>query len=339
MLITLLSAALVLSIKAQNSAHGCSFSLQDPPDFYLAENRALNYSAYQEIHGVSAAMCARNCHLDSPRCASFNYQQASGVCKLNNATRKDRPVDLLELGGSSYYDRSDETLLCSAPLEVYNSSCQMLFRAGHRASGVYTIYPVADSVGVPVYCDMETDGGGWMVIQRRRDGTEDFSRVWVEYQSGFGDMHGEFWLGNDIVRDVTASGSWQLIVDLGDWEGNTAWAEYGEFGLSGSEYQLRVGSYNPASTAGDSLQRVHDGVMFTTKDRDHDSAGGNCADDYPGAWWFVLCLESHLNGVYRERGYINEGKGIIWGRWKGFHESLKQCSMKIREVKCYHRLP
>ena len=45
------------------------------------------------------------------------------------------------------------------------------------------------------YCDTMTAGGGWLVIQRRKDGSEDFNRNWVEYEDGFGSLTGEFWYG------------------------------------------------------------------------------------------------------------------------------------------------
>ena len=74
-----------------------------------------------------------------------------------------------------------------------------------------------------VYCDTETDGGGWAVFQRRQDGSVNFFRGWENYKNGFGDLNGEFWLGLDkIHRLTTASGGQQnyLRFDLGDHEGN-----------------------------------------------------------------------------------------------------------------------
>ncbi|XP_013792457.2 techylectin-5A-like [Limulus polyphemus] len=52
-----------------------------------------------------------------------------------------------------------------------------------------------------VYCDMDTDGGGWTVIQRRGNHgnpKDYFFRPWADYKVGFGDIQKEFWLGDSF---------------------------------------------------------------------------------------------------------------------------------------------
>ena len=72
-----------------------------------------------------------------------------------------------------------------------------------------------------VYCDTLTDGGGWLVVQRRIDGSENFDRDWTEYEEGFGtlpvddnDTSGEFWLGlyslHYLIILVMATGNYIL---------------------------------------------------------------------------------------------------------------------------------
>jgi ficolin len=52
-----------------------------------------------------------------------------------------------------------------------------------------------------VWCDMETDGGGWTVISRRgygnvaRDQAENFNKNWREYKTGFGMALKDYWIG------------------------------------------------------------------------------------------------------------------------------------------------
>ena len=106
--------------------------------------------------------------------------------------------------------------------------CALLYQHGVTSSGVYTINPDGGNA-VQVLCDMTTNGGGWTVFQRRFNGSVDFYRDWSSYKNGFGDLHGEFWLGNDNLRRLTAAGNVSLRVDLEDFEGNIRYAEYATF--------------------------------------------------------------------------------------------------------------
>ncbi|VDI55395.1 Hypothetical predicted protein, partial [Mytilus galloprovincialis] len=66
-----------------------------------------------------------------------------------------------------------------------------------KGSGVYTIY-IDGTQSVEVYCDMETNGGGYTVFQNGYDGSVDFYKnmTWTSYKYGFGNLYGEFWLGD-----------------------------------------------------------------------------------------------------------------------------------------------
>ena len=52
---------------------------------------------------------------------------------------------------------------------------------------------------------METDGGGWTVIQRRNAslGRVNFVRDWKNYENGFGDLDGEYWIGLNNIYELT----------------------------------------------------------------------------------------------------------------------------------------
>ena len=110
---------------------------------------------------------------------------------------------------------------------------------------------------------METDGGGWTVFQRRQDGSVDFYRNWTDYEDGFGNLTGEFWLGLGKINRLTKEQSNTLRVDLGDFDGNTSYAQYTTFsvGNSTTEYTLTVGGYS--GTVKDSLA-YHNGRNFST---------------------------------------------------------------------------
>ena len=110
---------------------------------------------------------------------------------------------------------------------------------------MYTIKP--DNLhAFDVFCDQTTEGGGWTVFQKRMDGSVDFYRYWNDYKCGFGDLCGEFWLGLDKIHRLTSDDKNVLRVDLEDFEGNTAYAEYNLFGVmsENDKYKLILGSYS-----------------------------------------------------------------------------------------------
>ena len=170
---------------------------------------------------------------------------------------------------------------------------------------------------------MDTDGGGWMVFQRRMDGTVDFYRGWADYVKGFGDLNGEFWLGLSKIHRLTNSGTTKsLRVDLEDFDGNQRHANYSTFQVldSSRKYQLNITGYS--GDTGDSLF-YHNGMKFSTKDQDNDQYNGNCAVLFKGAWWYKYCHHSNLNGKYFSGTATTYADGVIWYHWKGLYYSLK----------------
>ncbi|KAM9280648.1 LOW QUALITY PROTEIN: tenascin-R-like [Cariama cristata] len=192
-------------------------------------------------------------------------------------------------------------------------------------SGVYTISINGDlSQRVQVYCDVTTDGGGWIVFQRWQNGLTNFFRKWTDYRVGFGNLEDEFWLGLDNIYKVTSQRCYELQIDMRDGQ-ETTYAYYDKFSISDSSlYKLRIGDYN--GTLGESL-RYHRGHPFSTKDRDNNIAVTSCAMSYKGAWWYKNHHRSNLNSKY---GESRQGQGINWYHWKGHEFSIPFVEMKMR---------
>ena len=171
----------------------------------------------------------------------------------------------------------------------------------------------------------------YIVFQRRRDGSEDFYRGWDDYVDGFGDLKREFWMGLEKLHCLTsAAPRTELKIDLADFEGNYKYAHYSFFsvGNSGTNYKLNIAGYS--GTAGDNMSGSHslNGMHFTTKDRDNDQSGGNCAVDRGGAWWYNACTNSNLNGLYLSGQ--ESARSVSWYHMNNKYESLKFAQMKLR---------
>uniref|UniRef100_A0A3Q0RRN5 Angiopoietin 4 n=1 Tax=Amphilophus citrinellus TaxID=61819 RepID=A0A3Q0RRN5_AMPCI len=210
--------------------------------------------------------------------------------------------------------------------------CANAYRAGHSVSGLYHIYIGNRTEPVQVYCDMETSGGGWTVFQRRFNGSVDFQRSWREYRTGFGDVSGEHWLGNEVLYLLTSQGIYSMRVELMDWEGNSAHSQYDRFTLTSERQQYRLYLRGYSGTAGRQSSLTNHGTGFSTRDKDNDNCEHcKCAMMLTGGWWFDACGFSNLNGVYYTIGHnIRKLNGIKWHHFKGPSYSLRATSMMVR---------
>ncbi|XP_067863091.1 ficolin-1-like [Heptranchias perlo] len=208
-------------------------------------------------------------------------------------------------------------------------NCKQLQDKGVTLSGWYLIY-LENCKSLTVFCDMDTDGGGWLVFQKRMDGSVNFYRDWNSYKKGFGNQLSEFWLGNDNIHTLTKTGSFQLRINLVDFEDNKGFAKYKSFKIldESEKYKLVLGAYI-GGDIGDSFTH-HNNKPFSTRDRDNDNSPSNCALKFSGAWWYAKCHASNLNGLYLKGSHSSYANGINWSTGKGFKYSYKYVDMKIR---------
>ncbi|XP_062303553.1 microfibril-associated glycoprotein 4 [Osmerus eperlanus] len=211
--------------------------------------------------------------------------------------------------------------------------CASLYYNGVHRSGVYTVVPSLGSLPVEVYCDMETEGGGWTVFQRRQDGKVNFNRKWQDYRDGFGELRAEHWLGNDHLHHLTGQGDYSLRIDLEDWMHKHKHALYQSFSIEDEENQYRLHVSGFSGTVEDSFGWYHDKQSFSTPD-----TGNICAEISHAGWWYHQCFYANLNGVYYKGGrYLSKSKnllgpdGVVWYTWKDSdYYSMRKVTMMIR---------
>ncbi|NXX80159.1 ANGL4 protein, partial [Urocolius indicus] len=215
--------------------------------------------------------------------------------------------------------------------EPLPEDCHQLFLAGQQSSGIFQVQP-AGSQPFQVYCDMTVEGG-WTVIQRRTDGSVDFDQLWDAYKNGFGDLHGDFWLGLEKIHHLVQEGRYNLLIEMEDWEGNSQVVQF-IFSLGGESTAYTLNLLGPFSGELENAIGDFRQLPFSTRDRDHDlKADTNCAKHLSGGWWFSTCGHANLNGKYFRsipRQRHERKQGIFWKTWKGRYYPLKSTTMKIQ---------
>ncbi|XP_033749513.1 fibrinogen-like protein A [Pecten maximus] len=224
-------------------------------------------------------ICARSCKQDE--CRSFSYTELENKCETYTLK--------LDKGGTATISTS--TLYFSKEL------CSCSDVPSGSPSGVYQIYATA---GRPVnfFCDVDTSEGPWTVIQNRINGDTDFYRNWTDYQNGFGDLNGEFWIGNDILHILTKTLN-ILRVELEAWDGTRGYAQYSKFQVADKNQNYRLALHGFSGNLSFDALNSFNGQAFSTYDRDNDSSSSHCAVKIHGAWWYKKCASSNLNGRYQ----------------------------------------
>ena len=187
-----------------------------------------------------------------------------------------------------------------------------------------------------VYCDTVTAGGGWLVIQRRIDGSVDFNRYWSEYEEGFGnlpdddkDTTGEFWIGLRSLHCLTSQGQWELRIDYMFPNKTKGYLSYRHFrvGPASNDYQLSISGFSGNTT--DPIIADLNGLKFTTRDRDNDKwHRNNCAvhnSVNEGGWWYKNCSFIRPNNWYNHTYFIK-----LNGQW----HSPPFIEIKLRPLNC-----
>ncbi|XP_025099882.1 uncharacterized protein LOC112567425 isoform X1 [Pomacea canaliculata] len=301
--------------------------------------------------GISLKDCKDRCKAYK-RCFTFDFKADGGLCRLHNVTPHESPSDWTPKTskGWTHYQRSCKPMFASRPTwdnflcnnkkdcpdpnsDCLSGICQCLlgfkfietkrkcvaarscldWQDKGAKSGVYTIRLIISSKPRRVWCDMESSGGGWLVFQRRRDNSVDFSRNWTEYLQGFGDISGDFWLGLTAIYEQTDYIYWSLRVDFRDGSGERRYAEYKNFSVA-SNYKLYVSGYS--GDAGDGLgpSKYRE---FSTYDRDT----YGCVRTRHSAWWYPDgCGSTYLNSP--------RASDNVWGNFS----NLQFSEMKMKPL-------
>ena len=201
---------------------------------------------------------------------------------------------------------------------------------------------------IAVNCDMDTDGGGWTVIQRRNAslGRVNFVRDWNDYENGFGDLDGEFWIGLKNIYELTRQQRMELQVLAWNDSRASVTRDYTYFAISGASQKYALSRDVGTGNGDGNPVFSYDGYVprtflqyFSTFDRDNDrSSSTNCAYTDQGGWWYYRCDGANLNGRHQPThpgGTRPLQQRLVWRTSSApYYDIYTHSEMKIRPQNC-----
>ncbi|GFY77289.1 techylectin-5A [Trichonephila inaurata madagascariensis] len=266
---------------------------------------------------------------------SFNFISAATLGRSVDVTSRH---SFAEITRSPNYDE-EMMKKCLAKCKKHERpmDCQEVLENGNKESGVYTIWPrsrIGNCQSTDVYCDMETAGGGWTVLQRRGNfgnAQNYFDKNWADYKHGFGNLKREFWLGNDNIFAITNQGQYSVRFDMKNKEGKSAFSVYETFWIEEESQKYKLHLQDHSGSAGDALG-PHNLKEFYTKDKPN--IPSNAKKDGPrhtGGWWYNVFPSSNLNGLNNHGGsHKNIEQGMAWNPFGWYTSTLTFSEIKVR---------
>ncbi|XP_057297326.1 uncharacterized protein LOC130626805 [Hydractinia symbiolongicarpus] len=189
-----------------------------------ARNKSLNDIPYLTKTVENENDCFGVC-LYNDYCLSYNVNMTSQNVKCELFSKIVGVSKLTPRKGFKYFvvrsyhrcipvkNSSPKICDCRSTADIHaKRDCLEWRDEGAKEDGLYKIKVGGQTV--EVFCDMTTDGGGWIVILKRKRSSNDvdFNRTWDEYNTRFGNLASEFWLGNDYIHSLTMKGNINLRI-------------------------------------------------------------------------------------------------------------------------------
>ncbi|XP_060574329.1 uncharacterized protein LOC132732010 [Ruditapes philippinarum] len=300
---TCMSLKICKSIDYDRTKKACKLNDADRESVDTSEFETKKGSIFSDISEWPSAM-VRSCSTRPCKANQRCYHKGDShecrdiTCDIGQEIHKGKllvnghSLDKASVKCDDGYVPSQPEVKCQASGKWEAATCnrlsdckEILDKFPEAKSGLYEIELWRSRKILIVNCDMETDGGGWTMFQRRFDGSVDFYRNFLEYENGFGNAEGELWLGLKYIQELADKSRSEVRLDMTNHNNDTGYETFREFKLTdGIKYRLIIGLREASDNIAKGLW-YSNLAAFSTFDRDLDFGGSrNCAVDRHGAW-------------------------------------------------------